>query len=95
MAMMSRLLQNIGLFCRIGSLLQGSFANETYFLREPTNRSHFIALFARKRDHLVPNANRATVIHMYDGSSTCMTVALFAVYDGSSTCMTVALFCCV
>jgi len=30
----------IGLFCRISSLSQGSFAKETYVFREPTNRSH-------------------------------------------------------
>ena len=42
-AMFSRLLKNLGLFCRIWSLLQGFFANETCVLREPTNRSHPIA----------------------------------------------------
>ena len=36
----SRLLKIIGLFCRILSLLQGSFAKETYTLKEPTNCSH-------------------------------------------------------
>ena len=30
----------IGLFCRISSLLYGSFAKETYDFKEPTNRSH-------------------------------------------------------
>jgi len=30
----------MGLFCRISSLLQGSFAKETYNLKERTNRSH-------------------------------------------------------
>jgi len=39
-ATISRLLKIIGLFCRISSLLQGSFAKETYNLKEPTNRSH-------------------------------------------------------
>ena len=39
-ATISRLLKLIGLFCRISSLLQGSFAKETYNLKEPTNRSH-------------------------------------------------------
>ena len=34
----SRLLEFIGLLCRIKSLLQGSFAKETYNF--PTNRSH-------------------------------------------------------
>jgi len=39
-ATISRLLKIIGLFCRISSLLQGSFAKETYNLKEPTNGSH-------------------------------------------------------
>jgi len=30
----------ISLFCRILSLLLGSFAKETYDFKEPTNRSH-------------------------------------------------------
>jgi len=34
-AMISRLLQNIGLFCRIQSLLQCSLAKETYNFKEP------------------------------------------------------------
>ena len=38
----SRLLEIKSLFCRISSLLYGSFAKETYNLREPTNRSHSI-----------------------------------------------------
>ena len=43
MATISRLLKIIGLFCRIWSLLQGSFVKETYNFKEPTNRSHPIA----------------------------------------------------
>jgi len=39
-ATISRLLQIIGLFCRISSLLKGSFAKETYYFKEPTNHSH-------------------------------------------------------
>ena len=42
-AMISRLLKNIGFFGRIKSLLQGSFAKETYVFNEPTNRSQIIA----------------------------------------------------
>jgi len=42
-ATLSRFLRIIGLFCRISSLLQGSFAKETYNLKEPTDRSHPIA----------------------------------------------------
>ena len=38
-----RLLKITGLFCRISSLLQGSFAKETYHFKEPTSRSHYIA----------------------------------------------------
>ena len=41
--MIRRRLKIIGLFCRVQSLLQGSFAKETYHFKEPTNRSHPIA----------------------------------------------------
>ena len=41
-ATISRLLKMIGLLCRISFLLQGSFAKETYNIKEPTNRSHLI-----------------------------------------------------
>jgi len=39
----SRLLKSIGLFCRTSSLWQGSFAKETYNLKEPTSRSYPIS----------------------------------------------------
>jgi len=39
-ATISRLLKIIGLISRIWSLLEGSFAKETYNFKEPTNRSH-------------------------------------------------------
>ena len=45
-AMISRLPKNIGLICRISSLLQGSFAKETHVFREPTHRSHLTAELA-------------------------------------------------
>jgi len=38
--MISRLLEIIGLFCRISSLWLGSSAKETYNFKEPTHRSH-------------------------------------------------------
>jgi len=37
-ATISRLLKIVDLFCRISSLLQVSFAKETYNLKEPTKR---------------------------------------------------------
>ena len=40
MATISRLLKIIDLFCRISSVLEGSFAKETYDFMEPTNCSH-------------------------------------------------------
>jgi len=43
----SRLLKIIGLFCRISSLLYGSFAKETCNFKEPTNRSHPICRVTR------------------------------------------------
>ena len=39
-ATIGRLLKIAGLFCRIQSLLQGSFAKETYHFKEPTSCSH-------------------------------------------------------
>jgi len=39
-ATISRLLKITGLFCRILSLLWGSFAKETYNFKEPTRHSH-------------------------------------------------------
>ena len=39
-ATISRLLKILGLFCRVYSLLYGSFAKKTYNFKEPTNRSH-------------------------------------------------------
>jgi len=39
-ATISRLLKIIGPFCRISSLLSGSFAKETYNSKKSTNRSH-------------------------------------------------------
>jgi len=45
----SRLHKIIGLFCRIQSLLQGSFAKETYNFKEPINRSHPISRSANWR----------------------------------------------
>ena len=40
----SRLLKFIGPLCRIQSLLQDSFAKETYNFKEPTSRSHPICI---------------------------------------------------
>jgi len=42
-ATIGSVLKIICLFCRISSLLWGSFAKETYDLKEPTNRSHPIS----------------------------------------------------
>jgi len=42
-ATVSRIDKIMGLFCRISSLLQGSFAKENYDLIDPTNPSHPIA----------------------------------------------------
>jgi len=44
LATISRLFKIIGLFCRISSLLYGSFAKQTCDFKEPTNRSHPIVL---------------------------------------------------
>jgi len=45
----------IGLFCRIWSLLYGSFAEETYNLIDPTNRSHPISwMYKVAKTHRIP-----------------------------------------
>jgi len=56
-ATISRLLKMIGLFCRISSFLQVSFAKENYNFKEPTNRSHFIS--ARCKTNLWRKRNPA------------------------------------
>jgi len=52
-ATISRLLKIIGVFCNRSSLLQGSFAKETYNFKEPTNRSHPIICTWSFYTHLV------------------------------------------
>jgi len=66
----------IGLFCRISSLLQGSFAKETYHFKEPTNRSHPISLF------LIPHCGILGVhmiTHVCVSHSQIYTCALFLI----------------
>ena len=62
-ATISRLLKIIRLFCRIPSLLQGSFAKETYNFKEPTNRSHPIAHSYVRHDSFVCET---WLMHMWD-----------------------------
>ena len=45
-ATISRMLKNICLFAEYRSLLQGSFAKETYIFKHPTNRSHPIEFYS-------------------------------------------------
>ena len=56
LATISRLLKIAGLFCRIQSLLQGSFAEETYNFKEPTNRRHPI------HQHTLPTLEHCTIL---------------------------------
>jgi len=49
-ATVSRIDKIIGLFCRILSLLEGSFAKETYNLIDPTNQSH--PIFSHTSRHI-------------------------------------------
>jgi len=55
-ATISRLLKIIGLFCRISSLLYGSFSKETYNFKEPTSRSH--PILGRRGDSLSVHFSR-------------------------------------
>jgi len=50
-ATISRLLEIVSIFCRIQSLLQGSFAKVTCNFKEPTNRSHPISTCQKRLIH--------------------------------------------
>jgi len=67
MATVSRLLKNIRLFCRISSLLLGSFAKETYHFKEPNNRSHPMTPYYTLRVHHMwtPHNCRQLCTYMY------------------------------
>ena len=54
----------ISLFCRIASLLQGSFAKETYNLIDPTNRSHPI-----QSSGVVDSGEKVVALVEYDSTS--------------------------
>jgi len=58
-----RLLKITGLFCRIQSLLQGSFAKETYNFKEPTHRSHPIQVITQNDGHLMGVIHLMGVYH--------------------------------
>jgi len=53
----------------MSSLLQGSFAKETYNFKEPTNRSHPIA-----RENMYINVYRLFLTFIYVCMCTCMYV---------------------
>ena len=65
MATISRLLKIIGLFCRISSLLYGSFAKKTHDFKEPTNRSHLIYIFMYKCVYIPVDIYAYVQIHVY------------------------------
>jgi len=60
-ASISRLLKIISLFCRISSLLLGSFAKETYNLKEPTSQSHPICYIWKSARFSIFNSNRCEI----------------------------------
>ena len=70
----------IGLFCRIQSLLQGSFAKETCNFKEPINRSHpmrmleyaIVHIFERKCVHVLVRVCSYAGAHM----CTCLCVCV-------------------
>jgi len=61
-ATISRLLKIIGLFCRVWSLLQGSFAKETQNFKEPTHLSFPISRIRH------PMGLRHPVVYVYECS---------------------------
>jgi len=84
-ATISRLLKIISLFCRISSLLQGSFAKETFNFKEPTSYSHPIS------DEAI--AIRESVrFHGPEIKSACMYVIIYFVCVCVCVCMCVILY---
>jgi len=69
-ATISRLLKILGLFCRISSLLQGSFAKDTYNFKAPADRSHPIRVNVSHTSvhithvHVRLHADLKTNVHM-------------------------------
>jgi len=60
-AAVSRIDQIIDIFCRISSLLQGSFAKEPYNLIDPTDRSHPIVSLA----YNIPCTSSVSLYHTH------------------------------
>jgi len=69
MATITRLLQIIGIFCRISSLLKGFFAKEkVYNFKEPTSRSHPTCRHdsSERRMHSTLSADHAGMTRLKD-----------------------------
>ena len=76
-AMISRLLKNIGLFCRIQSLLQGSFAKETYVFREPSNSRHHIVSDLLQYTPICIQTLRHNATHCITYIYTCICIHIY------------------
>ena len=61
-ATLRRLFTIIGLFGRISSLLQGSFAKETYNFKEPTSHSYPICMYVSGNTLLVSSC---VMVHIH------------------------------
>ena len=68
---LSRLLQIVGLLCRISSLLWGSFAKETCNSKEPTSRNHPILDWLQKRTLLVRNTACCSAARSFSKENNC------------------------
>ena len=84
-ATFSRLLKIIGLFCRILSLLWGSFAKETYNFKELTNRSHPIHTYVYYMQvyicvNLHVNTHTHIRIQAYTHTNTCVNLYRYTMY---------------
>jgi len=85
-ATVSRIDEMIGLFCRMQSLLKGSFAKETYNVIDPTDRSHPIQIKTKEGhgvEHPPPQSfkcglclvnNEIHRVHSFMDSAVCCSV---------------------
>ena len=64
-ATVSRIHKITGLFCRMSSLLQGSFAKPTYNFIDPTNHSHPVVCTGHIWAHICIVVHYMCIMHMY------------------------------
>jgi len=93
-ATVSRIDKIIGLFCRISSLLQGSFAKETYNFIDPTNQNQPIVK-SRVQMSRVTHMSRCRRWYHFVRACVCESMYVCVCVCVCLMCVCVVLFVCV